>query len=85
MDKETILSPQFQEEFTRIKANFEKQSIIVFKLLSTFKNYNLSTTSMADGSSSNSSSAPYLSRLLLRMDYNNYLTILAEKVEAEKN
>jgi hypothetical protein len=40
---------------------------------------------MADGSSTGSSSAPYLSRLLLRMDYNNYLTILAEKVEAEKN
>ena len=68
-----MMSRGFQEEFKRIKGNFEKQSNIVFKLLSTFKHY------------SSSGSSPYLARLLLRLDYNGYLTDLAEKIETEKN
>ena len=77
MDEETILSADFQVEFTRIKANFEKQSIIVFKLLSNFKNHH-SANVLSVGA------APYLSRLLLRMDYNGFLSELAERMEEEK-
>jgi len=73
MDDETVRSQKFQEEFMRIKGQFEKQSNIVFKLLSTFKNYHAHQSS------------PYLSQLLLRLDYNNFLTNLSEKIEQEKN
>ena len=73
MDDETVRSADFQNEFLRIKSQFEKQSNIVFKLLSTFKNYQAQQSS------------PYLSQLLLRLDYNNYLTNLSEKIEQEKN
>ena len=79
MDHETITSREFQEEFGRIKINFEKQSNIVFKLLSTFKNHTI-TTSMQ-----HSVTSPYLTRLLLRMDYNGYLSKMSEKIESEKN
>ena len=37
MDDQFIKSEEFNTEFTQIKHNFEKQSNIVFKLLSTFK------------------------------------------------
>lgn len=76
MDEETIKSPDFQVEFTRIKSNFERQSIIVFKLLSNFKNHHAASVSVG--------AAPYLSRLLLRMDYNGFLSELAERMEEEK-
>lgn len=29
--------------------------------------------------------SPYLTRLLLRMDYNGYLSKMSEKIESEKN
>jgi hypothetical protein len=48
----------------------------MFKLLSTFKNHH---TLSAQGSS------PFLARLLLRLDYNNFLTNLSEQIEQEKN
>ena len=70
------MSPEFQNEFGRVKSNFEKQSVVMFKLLSTFKNHH---TMSYQGSS------PYLARLLLRLDYNGYLSDLAEKIEHEKN
>jgi hypothetical protein len=81
MDHETIKSPEFQEEFKRIKGNFEKQSNIVFKLLSTFKNYTTTNSSQHQ----TSVTSPYLARLLLRLDYNGYLTDLSDKIEKEKN
>ena len=73
MDDQTVRSQAFQQEFIRIKAQFEKQSNIVFKLLSTFKNYQAQQSS------------PYLSQLLLRLDYNNFLTDMADRIEQEKN
>ena len=73
LNEESIKSEQFQTEFSRIKFNFEKNSNIVFKLLSNFKNYH------------SQQSSPYLSQLLLRLDYNNYLTDLSERIEQERN
>lgn len=45
----------------------------MFKLLSNFKNYH------------SQQSSPYLSQLLLRLDYNNYLTDLSERIEQVRN
>mmetsp|Transcript_34530 Transcript_34530/g.33723 ORF Transcript_34530/g.33723 Transcript_34530/m.33723 type:complete len:94 (+) Transcript_34530:1195-1476(+) len=71
INEEKIQMEEFGEEFMKLKANFEKLSIKVFKLLSNFKNYH--------------QSSPYLSQLLLRIDYNNYFTLLSEKIEKETN
>eukprot|EP00347_Sterkiella_histriomuscorum_P015647 403356230 len=60
-----------EDEFDKIKSNFENQSNKMFKLLSNFKNYH--------------QSSPYLAQLLLRLDYNNYMSNLSEKIENERN
>jgi len=83
MDHEIIQSPAFREEFSRIKGNFEKQSNIVFQLLSRFKNTTTTTTTSMQLQTSVTS--PYLARLLLRLDYKEYLSKMSERIEQEKN
>jgi gamma-tubulin complex component 4 len=73
LDSESIQAPEFQAEFAHIKANFEKQSNIVFRHLSSFKNYQAQQSS------------PYLAQLLLRLDFNKYMTGMSEKIEHEHN
>ena len=67
IDEEQMKNKSFEEQFWKLKVNFERQSNAVFTLLSNFKN--------------NHQSAPYLAQLLLRIDYNNYFTQLAEIVQ----
>ena len=38
---------EIEEDFDKIKGNFEKQSNVVFKLLSNFKNYHQSSPYLA--------------------------------------
>ena len=59
------------EDFDKIRSKFEAQSNVVFKLLSNFKNYH--------------QSSPYLSQLLLRLDYNNFMSDMSERIENERN
>lgn len=66
-----MINKSFEEQFWKLKTNFENQSNRVFKLLSNFKN--------------NHQSAPFLAQLLLRIDYNNYFTELGEIVEQRAN
>jgi len=58
-------------QFHRIKDNFEKLSVKVFRQLSNFKDFG--------------NNMPFLPQLLLRFDYNNYFTALKEKQEQEIN
>ena len=71
VEENDVKNEAFKEAFWQIKHNFEKQSNRVFNLLSNFKD--------------NHQSAPYLSQLLLRIDYNNYFTELGEIVMARMN
>jgi len=66
-----MLNKAFEDQFWKLKVNFERQSNQVFQLLSNFKN--------------NHQSAPYLAQLLLRIDYNNYFTELGEIVQHRAN
>ena len=57
----------FLHQFYSVKSKFEIQSVNVYNQLLEIKNTN--------------HEAPYLSQLLLRIDYNGYFTNLAEKVQ----
>ena len=71
IEENDVKNEDFKSALFQIKHNFEKQSNRVFNLLSNFKD--------------NHQSAPYLSQLLLRIDYNNYFTELGEIVMARMN
>jgi len=67
MSQEAVLDEEFQQKFWQIKSKFELQSVQVYRLLLEFKTAH--------------DQAPFLSQLLLRIDYNGYFTELSEPVE----
>ena len=71
IDEESLEQEEFMVQFHRIKDNFEKLSVKVFRQLSNFKDFG--------------NNMPFLPQLLLRFDYNNYFTALKEKQEQEIN
>jgi len=73
MDEEDIKSEAFVGPFMDIKKNFEHRSCEVFQQLSNFKD-----------SSSHQASAPFLTQLLARIDYNNFFTNLRETHERDR-